>query len=282
MKQIFLLFLLRLHIIASLLSLSFLLIVIKREEIKHIRKFSNIPFSRSRSIFQMASGEHEKHDHDSDDDNVGPHGYKAPQKMDLGSIVAKDAEDESLTRYKQLLLGNANNLNQPGSILIDPNDSRIVLPIRITLMFENHKPDVSLELKGPLEQLKTLHAKQTITIKEGETYRTQLEYYVQRDIVTGLKLKNKVLKARTIPIDKSKYMIGKFPFFFLPSFAQSINISGSRAPSNELQKYVSEIEQAPSGMLSRGSFLVKSLLTDDDKNIYAEWEWNLVIAKDWQ
>ncbi len=57
---------------------------------------------------------------------------------------------------------------------------------------------------------------------------------------------------------------------------------GSKAPSSELQKYVGDIEQAPSGILSRGSFLVKSSITDDDKNVYAEWEWNLVIAKDWQ
>lgn len=158
----------------------------------------------------MASGDRNKHDHDSDDDTSGPLGYKAPQKMDLGSIVAKDAEDESLTRYKKLLLGNnAAGSQQAGVSPIDPNDSRIVLPVRITMIFENHKPDVTFELKGPADQLKTLHSKRTITIKEAETYRTQLEYYVQRDIVTGLKLTNKVLKARTIPVDKSKYMIGK-------------------------------------------------------------------------
>jgi Rho GDP-dissociation inhibitor len=77
-------------------------------------------------------------------------------------------------------------------------------------------------------------------------------------------------------------MIGKlftiinFWFFFV------FFLSGSRAPSGEIQTYVSEPEQTPSGVLSRGSFLVKSKLTDDDKNIYAEWEWNLVISKDWQ
>ncbi len=60
-----------------------------------------------------------------------------------------------------------------------------------------------------------------------------------------------------------------------------IVILGSKAPSNDLQTYVSEVEQAPSGILSRGSFLVKSTLTDDDKNVFAEWEWNLVIAKEW-
>jgi hypothetical protein len=161
----------------------------------------------------MASGDHGKSnhhdDHDSDDENIAGHAYKAPQKMDIGSIVAKDENDESLARYKKLLLGNSSDGKQVKTQLIDPNDSRIVLPIRITLLFENHKPDVTFELKGSVEQLRDLHSKRSITIKEGEHYRTQLEYYVQRDIVTGLKLINKVLKARTITVDKSKYMIGK-------------------------------------------------------------------------
>lgn len=61
-----------------------------------------------------------------------------------------------------------------------------------------------------------------------------------------------------------------------------MNLLGSRAPSAELQLYTSDMEQAPSGVLSRGHYLVKSKLTDDDKNVYAEWEWNLNVAKDWQ
>jgi Rho GDP-dissociation inhibitor len=58
--------------------------------------------------------------------------------------------------------------------------------------------------------------------------------------------------------------------------------SGSRAPSGEVQTYMSDVEQVPNGVLSRGSFTVKSKLIDDDKHLYAEWEWNLVIAKEWQ
>ena len=159
----------------------------------------------------MASGDHEKvhHENDSDDENGVANGYKAPQKMDIGSIVAKDEDDESLMRYKKLLLGNVTDGKQLSNQLINPNDSRVVLPVRITLIFENHKPDVTFDLKGSIEQLRDAHSKRTVTIKEGEQYRTQFEYYVQRDIVTGLKLFNKVLKARTIPVDKSKYMIGK-------------------------------------------------------------------------
>jgi len=161
----------------------------------------------------MASGDQEQtkhHDeHDSDDENTSGHTYKAPQKMDIGSIVAKDEDDESLTRYKKLLLGNSSDGNQIKNQIIDPNDPRIVIPIRITLLFDNHKPDITFELKGSVEQLRDLHSKRTVTIKEGEHYRTQFEYYVQRDIVTGLKLISKILKARTITVDKSKYMIGK-------------------------------------------------------------------------
>lgn len=70
--------------------------------------------------------------------------------------------------------------------------------------------------------------------------------------------------------------------FFLYKLSFVCCFLGSRAPSAEMQTYVTDTEQAPSGVLSRGSFVVKSKLTDDDKNIYAEWEWNLIIAKDWE
>ena len=49
----------------------------------------------------------------------------------------------------------------------------------------------------------------------------------------------------------------------------SDSLSGSKAPAADLQTFVSDVEQAPSGVLSRGSFQVKSKLTDDDKNVYA-------------
>jgi len=200
---------------------------------------------------------------DSDDETSAGSSYKPPQKVDFNTIVAHDEEDESLARYKKMLLGDAANAKETGVACIDANDPRIVLPIRITLMFDNHKPDIVFDLSGSSGHLREKYSKQTVTIKEGETYRSQLEFYVQRDIVTGLYLVNKVLKAKTITVDKSKYMIG------------------SRAPSKDPQVYLTETEHAPSGILSRGSFLVKSKLTDDDKNVFAEWEWTLVIAKDW-
>lgn len=177
---------------------------------------------------------HHHHHHDSDDETSAGHGYKAPQKMDIGSIVAQDENDESLTRYKKLLLGNTTDGKNVTNIIIDPSDSRIVLPVRVTLLFENHKPDVVFDLSGPLDRLHDLHSKRSITIKEGEHYRTQFDYYVQRDIVTGLKLTSKVLKARTITVDKSKYMIGKSMFIFIVRKTQiSLVFDNSRFKSTE-------------------------------------------------
>ena len=57
---------------------------------------------------------------------------------------------------------------------------------------------------------------------------------------------------------------------------------GSYAPKTEPQEYISPEDECPSGMLSRGSYKIKSVFTDDDKNKHLEWEWKLEISKDWQ
>ena len=48
-----------------------------------------------------------------------------------------------------------------------------------------------------------------------------------------------------------------------------------------LPKLISEAETAPSGMLARGTYKVKSKFIDDDKEEHASWEWNIEIAKSW-
>ena len=56
---------------------------------------------------------------------------------------------------------------------------------------------------------------------------------------------------------------------------------GSYGPKSEVQTYVTPVDTAPAGILSRGHYAVKSKFTDDDKNIYLEWEWSFDIKKDW-
>jgi Rho GDP-dissociation inhibitor len=44
--------------------------------------------------------------HEEGDDDEDTPGYKAPAKVDLTTIQQMDADDESLVKYKQALLGN--------------------------------------------------------------------------------------------------------------------------------------------------------------------------------
>jgi len=57
---------------------------------------------------------------------------------------------------------------------------------------------------------------------------------------------------------------------------------GSYGPKTEPHVFTTPVEDAPSGMMSRGHYTVKSKFTDDDKNIYLEWEWAFDIKKEWE
>ena len=76
-------------------------------------------------------------------------------------------------------------------------------------------------------------------------------------------MKNRALTNFFLLVDKNAFMVGSY------------------GPKTEVQSYMTPAEQAPSGMLSRGHYGVKSKFTDDDKKIYLEWEWSFDIKKDW-
>ena len=87
---------------------------------------------------------------------------------------------------------------------------------------------------------------------------------------------------------------GKVPYFLSPSPFLSLSLLllpptvdkgnfmvGSYGPKTEAHSFTTPTDEAPSGMIARGKYNVKSKFTDDDKNIYLEWEWCLEIKKDW-
>jgi len=41
------------------------------------------------------------------------------------------------------------------------------------------------------------------------------------------------------------------------------------------------LEEAPSGMIYRGTYNVLSRFMDDDQNLYLEFKWTFEIKKDW-
>lgn len=54
---------------------------------------------------------------------------------------------------------------------------------------------------------------------------------------------------------------------------------GSYAPSLDEVSFQTPIEDAPSGMIARGEYIIKSWFTDDDKHEYVKYEWKLKITQ---
>lgn len=178
--------------------------------------------------------------------------YKPPAPKSLDEIVNADAEDESLRKYKEALLGGGG----VGVIVDEKNPNKVIIQ-KISLLAEG-RDEVSIDLTKTPEEIK----KESFTIKEGCKYRMKMYFYVQREIVSGLKYSQKVYKAG-IKVDSLSQMMGSYP------------------PKAEMQSFTTQEEEAPSGMLKRGSFKIESRFIDDDKFEYASWKWNLEIKKDW-
>ncbi|KAH8306989.1 hypothetical protein KR044_002460 [Drosophila immigrans] len=202
-----------------------------------------------------------KHAEPHHDEDVHDSNYQAPPEKTIEEIMAADQEDESLRRYKEALLGAAQaETIVIGKILInflDPNDTRKVIVKKLALVVDG-RDDMELDLSGDISQLK----KQLFVIKEGVQYKVRIDFIVQREIVHGLKYVQKTYRMG-VPVDKMTHMVGSYP------------------PKKEIQFYLTPAEEAPSGMVSRGTYSVSSVFTDDDKHIHLKWDWTFEIKKDW-
>ncbi|VDN20352.1 unnamed protein product [Gongylonema pulchrum] len=177
--------------------------------------------------------------------------YVPPAQKSVSEIIAADANDESLNRYKQALLGQAKS----EQVIVDANDPRNVLVRSITLVVED-RPDITMRLDNEQSN------EASFTIKEGAAYRIRFDFHVQREICTGLKYVQKVTR-HSIPVDRETFMMGSY------------------APKMELQSFITPVDEAPSGLLHRGTYKVKSQVCDDDGHDWLSWTWTLEIAKDW-
>lgn len=180
--------------------------------------------------------------------------YQPPPQKTIEEIMAADQEDESLRRYKEALLGAA----QSETIVVEGSDPRKVIVKKLSLCVEG-RDDMELDLTGDLTQLK----KQVFVIKEGVHYKVRIDFIVQREIVHGLKYVQKTYRLG-VPVDKMTHMVGSYP------------------PKKDIQFYLTPFEEAPSGMMARGTYSVSSLFTDDDKNVHLKWDWTFEIKKDWE
>ncbi|KAJ3355695.1 hypothetical protein HDU83_002700 [Entophlyctis luteolus] len=195
------------------------------------------------------------------DDDFGPStssvGYKAGAKKTAAELAEMDAADESLRKWKESL-----GIKSGGGG-VNTSDPRNVVLLSIA-MESAGRPDVVLTLDTP-EAIAALDS-QIITIKEGVEYRLKVKFRVNHDVVSGLKYMH-VVKRSGLKVDKADEMLGSY---------------GPSAVRADVYEKKFPIEEAPSGMLARGRYSVKSRFIDDDQHIYLEWSWSFDIKKDWE
>ncbi|XP_055509774.1 rho GDP-dissociation inhibitor 1 [Leucoraja erinacea] len=177
--------------------------------------------------------------------------YKPPAQKTLQEIEELDKDDESLRKYKELLLGNR------GQVL-DPKVPNVQV-IRLSLMCASAPHPLILDLTGDLDNFK----KNPFVLKEGVEYKIKISFKVNKEIVSGLKY-IQTTSRKSIKIDSTDYMVGSY------------------GPRDTEYEFLTTQEEAPKGMLARGNYVVKSQFTDDDKFNHLSWEWQLNIKKDWK
>ncbi|XP_065180768.1 rho GDP-dissociation inhibitor 1-like [Sycon ciliatum] len=186
-----------------------------------------------------------------EEDELQTPGYKAPAKKSLDEIQKLDQDDESLVKYKKMLLGEAANAE-----MLDEGGSNVIVK-SITLVVAD-RDDITLDLTGDTSQLKS----SPFTVKEGCSYRLRITFRVQREIVTGLVYSHATYR-KGIKVDTEGFMLGSY------------------GPRKEVHTYMTPVDEAPSGLIARGKYVMKSKFCDDDKHVYLAWEWGLDIKKDW-
>eukprot|EP00292_Cryptomonas_paramecium_P034424 CAMPEP_0113677516 /NCGR_PEP_ID=MMETSP0038_2-20120614/9321_1 /TAXON_ID=2898 /ORGANISM="Cryptomonas paramecium" /LENGTH=211 /DNA_ID=CAMNT_0000594823 /DNA_START=317 /DNA_END=949 /DNA_ORIENTATION=+ /assembly_acc=CAM_ASM_000170 len=200
---------------------------------------------------------------DGREDDDGPSmtpGYVVPKKVGVDELLAKDADDESLRKYKEQLLGQA----AKGVRAADPSDPRRVVITELRVLFHDRPGgDIVYALNTP-EDIRALKSKPFV-LKEKCLYRIQVSFRVQHEIVSGLKYVNKVFRAG-IRVDKDEEMIG--------SYAPQDSSYTITIPRREW-------EEAPSGWLARGGYTAESSFVDDDGVTHLKYEYAFELKTDW-
>merc|ERR1711977_358788 len=177
--------------------------------------------------------------------------YNPGEKIDMKTLQETDAEDESLKKYKEALLGKMDDLSAPS------DDPRRVVIQSMVIIFED-RPGGNLEFKLSNEG-------ELAAFKKGCHYKIQVNFRVQHEIVSGLKYLNQVYR-KGIRAVKEEEMLGSF---------------GPQRDNHSVTFPKQGWDQAPKGALARGTYTAKSKFTDDDKQVHMQYEYSFHIKKDW-
>jgi Rho GDP-dissociation inhibitor len=196
-----------------------------------------------------------KKDDDSDDEKKT--GYKVSEKVSMDKLLNQDNEDESLRKYKASL-GLSSNIYAPK----DDNRRVAIMELRVICQ-DRPGGDIVYDLrdKAAKDKMKS----NPFILKEACHYKIKVTFRVQHEIVSGLKYVNMVYRSG-IRVAKEDEMLGSY------------------SPVEKPYEVVfprQGWEEAPSGMLSRGSYTAKSQFVDDDKQCHLEYEYAFSIKKGW-
>ncbi|KAK1945036.1 putative rho GDP-dissociation inhibitor 1 [Phytophthora citrophthora] len=176
------------------------------------------------------------------EDGASPSNYRMSTQAikSVDELLAKDAEDESLQRYKEQLLGAAAHGDRG-----DTSDTRRVVVEEFKVEFEDGREDIvyHLDTLAGVEHMRTT----PFTMEEGSRYRFAIAFRVNQAIVSGLRFRNKVKKTVLSTHDEV--------------------VLGSYAPRSENYVFVfprHEWMEAPSGLFYRGKYMGRFLFIDDD------------------
>jgi len=186
-------------------------------------------------------------------------GYKAGAIKSPEEFAKLDAEDESLTRWKASL-GIVPGVTT--SSAAGPKVSVLTLELDSPTLPAGRK--IILDINDP-KQLQEVK-KKPIVIKEGVEYNVRITFKVNHSIISGVRYLQ-VVKRAGVSVDKLEQMLGSY------------------GPSPTGEPYIKNFdpEESPSGVLARsGSYNVRSRVVDDDKEVYADWQWSFKLAKEWE
>ncbi|MCJ1312257.1 hypothetical protein MMC25_005931 [Agyrium rufum] len=185
-------------------------------------------------------------------------GFKVGEKKTIEEYQKLDQDDEALNRWKASL-----GLGSGKVLLVDPSDKRRCVITALALEVEG-RDDIVVDLTTPnaLETLKT----KPFTIKEGAEFRMKATFKVQHDVLSGLKYVQ-VVKRKGIKLGKDQEMLGSYS----PNTEDKPLYEKKFAP-----------DEAPKGMLARGTYNAVSQFIDDDEVAHLKFEWTFEIAKDWK
>lgn len=185
--------------------------------------------------------------------------YQAGEKKTINELLStdgKEGEDEALQRYKQQLLGAA--AAGGGTVA---GDSRSVVLMQMAILIEGRDAPIVFDA----DTLMT--GTTSIVLKEGCKYKTQLDFKVQNELISGLKYKNEV-KRMSMSVLKTNEMLGSYG----PDAEKVNTIVFPRR----------DWEQAPGGMVARGTYKCKTELVDDDGTTHLSFDYKLEIKKGWE